>query len=477
MSQARNGQSINNERIHLIQTATPADFAAMNIPRNVLSVPLNDLNQTALHLAAKYNPRLIPHLLEQGAKVVKDRKIRTPLYYLLEQMRRIWIEPWLSLHGLFPLADRHPEFQTWFSIGVSLIEKGADPNTRNAYGMNLLHFAVINPLDLSPEVIHKVVVILLELGVMPGSYCTGSLLKDYDALALHYRYMAARHKLNCLLPAAFDTAALLIYYESNDLHCFLPLIASLALQHGQLDRLQEMYSPAFTPETRWRYKRCVEKRRELETSQNALLKSLERRYPIEIADFIAHQHIPRDQVHDADYVFRHVNLSELRLEMQYQQRLDEALSTLHQYFILLLHLINDRRNKDSFSRLKRLPWDLVLMILTINMFKTTRERKFAVLVHDQFDNIMAMLNSPGGIAICKTFRSGNSEYAFFKPAEALARSFKRLPAGTSREEKENYRIHARECLFKQLELLPSYADRVALKERIAGTSLYEHTKI
>lgn len=507
-SPLRAGQA--NAFVEFLKTATIGELINKNPDAKLFSIPLNDRHETALHICARNNVMLIPYLLEHGANPrLVDYKKRTPLFFLLEHMLHVWVVPWADMRGVSSDNQKSRYFMLCMEAGTGMIERGVKANTLNSYGMNLLHLAVANMALLGPDITHRYVVRLLMLRVNPAIQCSESIIRGCDALAMHCHAMQLVNKRGNLSPAAFETAILLLNECHNSRKVFVPRLLDLAsaneafktrfvplirLRGGEAkpvpDRFYQQsgsYSDSSFPYAPVVLKEIeVEPKSALDVKPDEYLAYLYRTYP-GMRDFFIRQLIPETRLNDADYVFNKINYPDLRLEI-IAQRGEQGNFRMIRLIVLLMVLAGDRYNQHSTSLNKKLPWDVVLMILKIHELQSKREEDLANTILRQFGSIREMLRLPGIICVepkrlpknrrgqeaeDPDDRSPVYEFSFYKSVESFAREYYRLPRDKSgAEARRNMRRQAMSIYGSNLTMRKTTNKQNELREHLKGADLY-----
>ncbi len=467
--------------IEELKTKTPAEFVLKESYRELLSVPLNDNKETALHICAKHNILLIPLLLRDGAKAnIKDRHGNTPLSYLMRLIQRLWVDPWIEMRGLFCDQSESDIYELAMSIAIDLIEKGAWPNTTNSYGMTLIHIAVANVTLMEPQKTHYFVDKLLSLKVNPALRCTKSIVKDMDAMQIYHHILLGSLCRYSLDQICFYTLALLANAYRNSRREYVVSMAELAEKHLQpgdelLDYFRSM-SPSHTIHTMGQPREGVECfsyvmpapteaaliMPNFGTKPSELLNLLYKEYP-ELKDIFRRQGILRDKLNDADFIFTRISTADLRLALG-SVRKTNTLSM----FALLIYLLNDRCNNKSQSLFKRLPWDVVRLILT-KIINTA----FVGAIHAEYEQIRKWLVAFEKTSVLMRVKYKANTFVLFKSAESSAREFNQLPSDTAGSTlKSEYRRQSETLWHSGLALMSTANEKLVYGERLAETKLF-----
>ena len=118
---------------------------------------------TALHYAVKYgNEKTVTLLLEKGADPnIETDSGRTALEMLLNRRNEEFFIDYIAGPPMLGMSLERFNLQRYDSMLISLLENGADPDTKNDFGWTALHYAVKYGNE-------KTVALLLEKGADPN---------------------------------------------------------------------------------------------------------------------------------------------------------------------------------------------------------------------------------------------------------------------------------------------------------------------
>src|SRR3990167_5243376 len=165
-----------------------------------------------------------------------------------------------------------------------------------------------------------------------------------------------------------------------------------------------------------------------ESGQN-ILEIIYEKYPA-IKGYIQSQGIVGKKAVNPHVVFDRISIACLRREIQYASSLIHRLQ--NQYLNLLILLADERFfNHPMISALGSLPFEILFRILRYldfeTMHKTHQEGEALVkAVFSNFNQIKAMLKTPGGVSVFQQNDKHYTRFTFFKSAKILAQDYYRL---------------------------------------------------
>ncbi len=134
-------------------------------------------------------------------------------------------------------------------------------------------------------------------------------------------------------------------------------------------------------------------------------------------------HFPKQNWHDPVAFFKQIDMRALRIEIAFHT---PEFCARSQLIVLLYLLANDRQNSQSTSGFKKIPTDILILILNflpMENLKATQEQLATLtrFLMGEAAAVKSLARTPGGVNVC-WLRSKN-RFTFFKSATLLAREF------------------------------------------------------
>lgn len=374
----------------------------------------DSVNQaSALHTAATSRPDLVPELLKFGSRpCMGELPEENTLHYLLNMKN-------------CPLANI-----------ITLIELGADPQTRGRDESTSLHRAV------ESDAAGKYVPLLIQMGV--------------DVMARNHRGQTA---LQTLLAKPVVSA--------QDIEPALALI-----QHGD-------QPDAKTP------------------GGKTVLQLAYQHYP-RLKAYVTARLAKKDKADDPAYVFAHINIASMRLEVL---KYDAVHQAKRNYVNLLLWLVYHRSHDNPGSFFRIAPPDLLARIIRhldfAAMGKTVQEGlALADYMFQNAEGVRQLTGKPGGTSVFQRDReNGQPGFSLFQSVKTLCRDYdaykeylktsqhRRHPVydkmtgkeftNTSLLQLSDFRNnHAATVLRQHLSLFKNKRNKQVLVEAVEGTELF-----
>lgn len=461
-------------------------------------IKLNPYQMNALHICAQHRTfHLMPILCLFGAKAYAVDSYRyTPLDYLLT-----WVPLWSNSHVLRRVTpqEQNDLFTQAIYAGTMLIKNGCDPNTTHC-GQTLLNLACLAKISPNDKLVY--IANLLSLGSDPNvgfaplkwiinhiyrvhQYDDRDLLlKDlallYDIAVMLIEHNADSEAIGYCRETILETAILHTRSKMRSKYvsallaqgCSLPenLFVSLFSKDSMTDPTIDIM-PHNDIETMLAI--CAKNTAYfIPGLMRKLSFSIFMLYPQIQGYLVQHENLKQYDLNSPSWLEK-VNIADLKLMLrQYAQEKNNV-----NFFICIwMQIISDRCNKHSLSAFRKVPYDLLFLILgSIDAdFLSVKYRRMSEAITSSYNAIRKQAQTPGGIGIlAKTDKTGQFHLGFFKSAEAVAREYKCAPDAKRKKIKSDYALP---CWKSQLSITNNLADQLALQERVQKTDLYKDFK-
>lgn len=206
--------------------------------------------------------------------------------------------------------------------------------------------------------------------------------------------------------------------------------------------------------------------------KNSLLSAIGAFAP-NIGDFFQSEGISPIFFRNAAYIFEHININKLCLELNSLVKKPKPLDNLA---LICIYIIEERRNnKEAKSRFASLPFDMLLMMMN---HLSQPLQPFAQTLSSQHERVRNLIRVKGGFTIVhrQQINEKPSSFEFYLSVTAYCRHFKPTRVRSPKEalQQENERKQkASQCLNSQLQLFKSAKKYVRLIDSVRNHPAFD----